>query len=226
MASHSGVNMLCCSNVFFHETALAFYIHCHSSTSPVIRTDHLKDKFNGAVIYDQYFCSFAVSQKLDEYYGRGCRRVRYYVHCHCSSPGSLQCMSATAVLISTLEKTNLKIYDENCIPVPKLCCDSWNCIPMRFMGGYKSDGGIHAFVFLLGINVDPDKMIWPLGASYVCHRIHDTLNMVVVSCNCDKKEVCCVRRVGENFNMMRLFVCCSYDRADYGMGSNLLFRNL
>lgn len=222
MAAHSGVDMLCCDLKHYHETSVAFYIHCHTITCPVIRTDHLKHKFNGSVIYDQYFCRFAVSQRIDEYYCVGCRRIRYYVHCHCSSPGSLQCMSATAVLIDSLSHDNLRIYDDNCVPLPRICCNSWNCIPMKFMGGYRSNGKSHSFVFLVGIDVDLNKMVWPFETSFVSYKIHDTLIMLVVSCECSGEEGLCVRKIGENFNFMRLMVCCSYDRGNRDLGSDVL----
>lgn len=228
MASHAGAEVLCCADKRpHHETVMAFFIQCERIATPCIKTDFVKDTFYGSIIYDQYFCAYAISQRRDEYYTKGFRRIRYYVHCHCRSPGSLQCQAATAVLIESLKETGLKIFDESCIPVPRVCCDTWNCVPLRFMGGMRTNHDEHVYFFLLGSIVDPARLIWPIGSTWESFKIHDSLNMVALSCTCNRDDRCCVRRVCENFNIMRMFICCSYDRSEYDGGRNcVLFRDV
>ncbi|QOJ53958.1 hypothetical protein [Barthadenovirus mellis] len=218
MAEHAGARFLCCEDARpAHETSLCFYVHAHYSVCPAIHTlsvvqnspqDQLLAAIPG-IFYNQFFCEFAVSQKKDEYYATGCRRVKFYAHCHCSSPQSLQCKAATASLKTALYHSSNLIKTEHYIVSPKICCDSWMCVPIRFLG-YHATMSFHFYYFLLSDRVESKAFFWPDLMQFKVFKIHDGIKIAVLKCGC-ALPLQCKQRVEEHFNLMRMFISCVYD---------------
>lgn len=230
MASHSGADFLCCDDGRpGHETGTCFYVHSHFTVCPAIFSaavakdvNPMSDMFMSSlpgVFYNNFFCEFAVSQKKDEYYAKGCRRVVFFIHCHCTSPWNLQCRAATAALKNAIRAQMNIICTDHYLTAPKICCDSWMCTPLKFMGYYASITD-HFYFFLISDSVDEKSLIWPDNTKQKIFKVHESLKIVVIRCSCVLVREC-KRRIEEHFNMMRVFISCIYDLQDNGDVNNL-----
>lgn len=221
MAELSGRDCVCCTDPRpFHGQRLAFSAKSSLSCPPAIRTDTTVLSRLCNPVYATYFCKYAICQAKDEFYVLGNRRIRYYIHCHCDSPGSLQCMAATAAMVEMCKELKLNLYNAKCVPAPKLCCDSWLCCPIRCLGMVTCPA-FHYFMFqmseLSNITVD----MWRAKYEIDIIPVHDSLFFVCVICHCNLPHSECARRCSAFYNYLRMLMSCSYDRFDFGISGRL-----
>lgn len=221
MAECRGRECVCCTDPRpQHGLRLAFVTFSSFSCPPAICTEGviLNKLYN--TVYSTYFCKYAIGQTKDAFYCCGRRKVRFWIHCHCSNPGSLQCLSAGHAMMQMVRQMCLYLQSSNCLPSPQICCNSWLCCPLKSLGRVQSKYG-HYFVFQMseisGVSVDAWK------AHYRVEKIpvHESLVFVCVFCDCNTTLSVCVEKCAAFYNYLRVMMCCCYDRFKFGNNGRL-----
>lgn len=207
----AGVDIVCCSDRRLrHGVKLALTIKCNQNCPPAIYTRFIVSWKMEAFLYDQYFCDFAISQFKDTYFHKGERDVKYFVHCHCSKPYSLQCKSAILNLINIMKLCGMKLFGGESIIAPPICCNTWMCCPIEYFGAIRNNF-YHCYCFQAGKVEQPFHLGWPDYYSVCVVPVHSRVNLLYVFCLCTHSEIVCIRRCGDYFNMLRFFLSCRYD---------------
>lgn len=219
MAEPAAKDCICCKDERpHHGLRLAFTARSSGYCPPAIRTSGVELNKICKIVYQAYFCDFAITQRKEEFFTRGDRRIRYYTHCHCSAPGSLQCQAACAAMCEMSRHLKMRMYDSELMPAPHICCNSWFCCPLKSLGMVVTPE-YHFFAFQMakcgGYGRDFFKM-WASVYSVEIIKIHESLCFVFAFCSCDKSFSDCVERCSSFFNCMRVLMSCGYDRFYFG----------
>ncbi|AIZ35783.1 E4.2 protein [Psittacine adenovirus 3] len=207
MAEPSGMPHICCTDTRpAHGQKVAASGVCSQFCPPAIITNC----FIGwipEVIYRYFFCDFAITQQQNVYWSHGRRRVYFYVHCHCDRPYSLQCIAARQSMIFLLAMIKLELHTESLIRSPRLCCDTWRCSPLAFLGAIRCTK-YHCYFFKLGFTERSRYVMWPSCYCGVCVRINPSLAIVVMFCQCIDTPERCAMMCERVYNVLRMFLCC------------------
>lgn len=221
MAGFNSRENICCTDPRpSHGCRLAFSAKSSLPCPPAIRTDDTVLSRLCNPVYESYFCRYAICQLKDEFYVRGQRKIRYYAHCHCSAPGSLQCMAATAAMAEMCKDLNIVIYNSKCMPTPRVCCDSWLCCPIRSLGMVCSPAN-HYYMFQMTNLSSITYKMWETRYKVDVIPVHETLYFICVICNCNLQHGECAKKCSAFFNYVRMLMSCSYDRFDFGDGGKI-----
>lgn len=216
MAEFHGKECVCCADQRpQHGLRLVFTASTNFSCPPAICTMGVILNKLYHTVYATYFCKYAVGQLKDSFYCRGKRKVRYYVHCHCSRPGSLQCMAATQAMVDLCKQMQLSLLSSNCLPTPAVCCNSWLCCPLKSLGMVRSRYE-HYFVFQMSEISSLSSALFQTRYRVDRIPVHANLVFIVVYCDCRGPLGRCVEKCAAFFNYLRVIMCCSYDRFDFG----------
>lgn len=212
MATASGSDCICCMDRrSYHGLVIAFTTFSHYPSPPAIYTGFVKSSIISDVIYEQFFCDFAVTQLKDLYFTMGSREIKYYIHCHCSNVGSLQCKAARAFLIDSLKRSKLQVFTSNFMQCPKICCNSWLCIPAKFYGAIRCNF-YHCYCFQISDVAESCFFPWPPSYYIKVVEIHLKLKLMFVFCKCNNSDMHCKRKCSQYFNALRMFICCKQYR--------------
>lgn len=215
MATAAGSECLCCNDRrAMHGLDIVLTTVTALSAPPAIYTAILKSHLMAGVIYEQYFCDFAVCQLKDLYFTKGHRHVKYYIHCHCLNPGSLQCTAAKTTLLTAFKNMGITLYDSQHLILPQLCCNTWLCTPITFLGSIRSNK-YHCYCFQMMEGVDPIISQFPPSYPVVTVAVHSSLFLLYVFCKCESDELSCARACSDRINLLRLFLCCQYESYSY-----------
>lgn len=219
MASANAKECVCCADHRSQHGLKLVFTACTSALCPpAVDVSSLELNKFFPVIFSSYFCRFAIGQRKDEFFTRGTRTVRYYIHCHCQSPGSLQCRSASVWLMKQCENMELALINSECLPAPTVCCDSWLCCPLKSLGMVLSRDK-HYFVFQAADISSVSISAWKVKYSTVNVRVHENLFFVFVFCECHDSVENCLRRCAAVFNSLRVMMSCHYDRFQFTLDS-------
>lgn len=225
MADFNGREYVCCTDPRpAHGQRLAFSAKSAMACPPAIRTDTTVLSRLCNPVYSTYFCRYAICQNKNEFYVLGQRKIRYYVHCHCNAPGSLQCNAATLAMAEMVKELGIVLYNSKCMPCPRLCCDSWLCCPIKSLGMVCSPS-FHYYMFQMTDLSSITHKMWETRYRVERIAVHETLYFVCVICDCSLPHGECAKKCSALFNYMRMLMSCSYDRFDFGDEGRLPITN-
>ncbi|QSV39492.1 E4.2 [Bovine adenovirus 7] len=172
-----------------------------------VRVPCLK-KILTSVIYDQFFCYFPISQTVELFCKKSDTEYKFYYHCHCMSPNSLQCRAARAVLLSCFNNVSITLFSERNIRTVSICCNTWICCPLIFLGAFKMLDS-HFFFLFSGIVEEEFKLKWFSYQNVRCISISENTCLVAIKCNCGLSLKKCFSLFEQRFNFIRMLYCCS-----------------
>ncbi|QOS14196.1 hypothetical protein [Duck atadenovirus A] len=211
MATAAGSECVCCNDGRpVHGLKLAIVCNARENCPPAIHTAFLSGNLIDGVVYEQFFCEFALTQLKELYHTKGTRQIKYYSHCHCNRANTLQCGAARSSLMRGIEQANLKLYASDCFSLPRVCCDTWLCVPIAFLGYVKTNAA-HYYCFHLAEGADTERLHFPEVFNLVRVKVHSQLKLLLAFCTCTETEVVCRRKCADFFNLLRMLLCCRYE---------------
>ena len=185
-----------------------FRCHGRGRLCPALRVSCLK-KILSPVIYDQFFCYFPVSQKRDSFCKQSDMDYKFFYHCHCASPGSLQCLAARQMLLKCFDNVPVNLFSERVFRTVPVCCNSWVCCPVIFLGAFSMKKK-HCYFLFCGPNGSSFHNDWfdyqKLKEIMFC----DSCSLVVVHCKCKFAIKECIRRTEIRYNIVRMLYSCTF----------------
>ncbi|AAD45954.1 E4.2 [Ovine adenovirus 7] len=172
-----------------------------------IRVYNLK-KILTPFIYNQFFCYFPISQKADSFCKRADMAYKFYYHCHCNSPGSLQCLAAKSVLLSCFNHMPVTLFSERNVKTVPVCCNTWICCPLMFLGASQMHK-THFYFLFSGVMEDDFSSKWYSYQTVKRITFSETCELISIKCKCSDTLQQCISRFEKRFNFLRMLYCCS-----------------
>lgn len=188
-----------------HAWAL-FSCYGRGRICPVIPLSHLKTLIN-PVIYDHFFCEFPLSRDMFTFNFRGGGSMTFFLHCHCHSPGSLQCMAAREFIINQFIKEDIQLFSERALKTIPICCGTFSCCPIDFLGCFRTTYQ-HGYVFLCQV-LDAFEKHWPDFMKVIKIILPHNLVLNIIICSCPKDFRECFLMTERRLNYVRLNYCCA-----------------
>ncbi|ASU50487.1 E4.2 [Odocoileus adenovirus 1] len=185
-----------------------FRCHGRGRLCPALQVTNLK-KLLTPVIYDQFFCTFPISQKKDSFYRKREMDYIFYYHCHCNSPGSLQCLAAKNVLLLCFNDMPVTLYSERIMRMVPICCNTWVCCPIMFLGAFKM-GHVHFYFFFCGISCKSFTDAWFNFHSSEEIQFGDSCRILGIKCRCNWPFNQCLQETEKKINCLRLLHSCTF----------------
>lgn len=161
------------------------------------------------VIREQFYCKCPIGITRKCLHLKRERRAEYYYHCHCDNPGSLQCMSAFRILMQSFKSHKVHLYDFCSIVTVKVCCDTWLCCPITYLGCYICHS-YHGYWFLGAMCVFDKAMFATEGRIVTLFEINPTSVLCCVECSCSDDIRLCREKMSILYNFARITTVCSF----------------
>lgn len=162
------------------------------------------------VIFDQFYCGACFSQHKIAVHRLRKRFVTYYMHCHCSSPNSLQCLCAAKVVKDVFFKKNHSLKNCRVLKITNVCCNYWACVPVKFLGMYvNGQSDTHYFIVLPSSFTD-DLIDMASRYAVTTVKFRDDLIFAMISCRCSGNPEC-LKAFSRMLNCFRMITCCSFN---------------
>lgn len=202
----AGECLVCCDPRDFHFAALMEF-NGSGVFPPCLPITNLRELLT-TVIYDQFFCAFPIAQTLAAFHRCRKRKVVYCLHCHCSSPNSMQCMLARFIARKVFYARKNVIKNDTVYPLMRVCCNSWSCVPVKSLGSLHVQSRNYFFIvvssqFLENVFSGSRNYIFTLV------KLPRDQCVVVYQCDCGNAEQC-GRNAVQMFNSLRLVMSCSF----------------
>nr|QPN96225.1 E4.2 [Bearded dragon adenovirus 1] len=202
------VNSLVCSTGLpAHMCSLKPFVYSHRMPPWVPLHDRLALVLPRHLMLE-HFCLCTFSQAVPELHRTGYRVVRYYFHCHCRNPNSLQCLAARSVALYVFLSNPVGLVSSQKFPLTPICCNTLHCVPVQILGMSIRGCVKHFF-----IRTDPsmlENVIMLMSAEECTVVLLRDGSLIVCKECCCGDPVKCMKQQRRMIDCMRLTSCCSF----------------